>query len=89
MRKEPLAVDSETYKVVVDHPAQREEFKLSMNHLMEFLRTTLHNDYLSLEIEVDDSETEKGISPQELLQEIVGSNPILRQLIADIDGEMG
>ena len=57
-----------------------------MNHLMEFLRTTLHNDYLSLEIEVDDSETEKGISPQELLQEIVGSNPILRQLIADIDG---
>nr|MDE7080624.1 hypothetical protein [Muribaculaceae bacterium] len=89
MRKEPVAIDAETYKVVVDHPAQREEFKLSMNHLMEFLRSTLRNDYLALEIEVDDSETEKGISPQELLQEIVDQNPVLRQLITDIDGEMG
>lgn len=88
MRKEPVQTADETYKVIVDHPAMREEFKLAMPHLMEYLRTTLRNDYLSLDIEVDDSTAEKGLSPQELLKEIIEENPAMRDLIADIDAEL-
>lgn len=88
MRKEPVRISDETYKVIVDHPAMREEFKLAMPHLMEYLRSKLSNDYLSLEIEVDDSQTEKGLSPQELLKDIVEANPAMRDLIADLDAEL-
>lgn len=90
MRKTtPEQTDAETFKVIVDHPAQRQAFEASMTDLIGFLRKAIHNDFVTLNVEVDTSkQQDKNLPPQELLREMIEANPLIAQLIADIDGEI-
>lgn len=90
MRKTtPEQTDAEIFKVIVDHPAQRQAFESSMTDLIGFLRKAIHNDFVTLNVEVDTSkQQDKNLPPQELLREMIEANPLIAQLIADIDGEI-
>lgn len=90
MRKtKPERISDSTFKVTVDHPALRQAFDSEMSSLIDFLRGKLHNDHLTLIVEIDANSPEfKGISQQDLLKEIIENNPLLADFIADIDGEL-
>lgn len=90
MRKAlPSRKDDETYKVIVDHPAQVQAFESDMKELITYLRTNLKNDFLSIEVELDQkANTIKQIPQQELLNDIVSKNPVLGNFLAGIDGEL-
>lgn len=90
MRKsEPEMIEPETFKIIVDHPASRQAFETEMPRLIKFLRSELHNDFLTLHVEVDSRiNSAKGMSPQELLKDIITSNPMLGKFISDIEGEL-
>lgn len=90
MRKtKPERISDSTFKVTVDHPALRQAFDSKMSSLIDFLRGKLHNDHLTLIVEIDANSPEfKGISQQDLLKEIIENNPLLADFIADIDGEL-
>ena len=90
MRKtSPEKIGEDTFKVIVDHPALKQAFDTSMQDLIAFLRENLRNDFITIEVEIDTSTVvNKGLSPQQLLQDIVEANPAMAKFIADIDGEL-
>lgn len=90
MRKsQPEQKDAETFRLVVDHPALRQAFDTAMPELLEFLRKTLRNDYIAIDVEIDNSkEVVKQLPPAELLKEIASKNPVLTEFLSDFDGEL-
>ncbi len=90
MRKSaPKRKDEDTFTVTVDHPALLQSFEMEMPALIGYIRQSLQNDFLSLEVGIDQSvEILKQIPQQELLKEIIGSNEILGDFLASIDAEL-
>lgn len=90
MRKaRPAKIDDETYSVVVDHPALYQAFELEMPTLLDFLRRRLANDFISINVNIDESkEVVKRLPPQELLRDIIESNPVIGEFLADFDAEL-
>lgn len=90
MRKcEPQQQNDDTFKVLVDHPALQQAFESSMKELCEYLRAALGNDFISIEVALDDStKVVKQIPRQELLKEIITDNPAMGDLLAAIDAEL-
>ncbi len=90
MRKStPELKEAETFRVVVDHPALRQAFDSAMGDLITHLRQTLHNDFIIINVEIDDSkQADTHIPPHELLKEIVATNPALADFLSSIDGEL-
>lgn len=90
MRSSAPQPDGEnSYRIIVDHPAQLQAFELSMSRLLESLRNFLQNDLLVLKVEVNDSPvSNKQLPPREYLKKVVGENPAMARFLADIDAEM-
>ncbi len=90
MRKcRPQQINDDTYRVTVDHPALQQAFESAMRELSEYLRSSLKNDFISIEVTLDDSATViKQISRQELLKEIIEDNPAMSDLLSAIDAEL-
>lgn len=86
---QPQPAGEFAYRIVVDHPAQQQAFELSMAKLLEFLRNSLANDYLTLKVEVTtDPAMAKQLPPKEYLKQVVEKNPVMAKFLADIDGEL-
>ena len=89
MRKgNPEKINEETFRVTVDHPALRQAYETAMTDLMEYLRDNLHNDFLTLQVDIDTSNVVEMLGPKELLKDILDSNPTIAQFVASIDGEL-
>lgn len=90
MRKSrPEPIDSESFRVLVEHPAVRQAFESEMADLINYLRETLRNDALTIKVEIDASkEVLKQLPPQEMLKEMIEKNSALADYIASIDAEI-
>ncbi len=85
----PMQLNEETYKIIVENPAQKSAFDNSMSLLMSFLRDGLKNDMLTIEVEVSKTDDRpKMSSPQDLLKKIVDKNENIKELLIDIDAEL-
>ena len=77
-----------TYKVVVEHPAQKQAFESSFSELHDFLKQKLGNDNIVVTVEISDKEEEKGMSPKEFLKMSLKENQVLADFLKEIDGEL-
>lgn len=60
-----------------------------MPQLLEFLRKELHNDYITVKVEIDtERQVSKQLPPQEFLKECVEKNPSLGRLLTALDAEL-
>ena len=84
-----VAQDSPEFSVLVDHPAQQQAFITYMGQLLEFLRTRLKNDFVTIKAEVNPEKSgPKLLTQQEFLNKIVSGNPRIAKLLKDIDAEI-
>lgn len=90
MRKsEPVSNGDDNFKVIVDHPAERQAFENAMTQMLSFFRNMLHNDYLSIVAEVDtNKEVTKQLLPQDLLQDMIAKNEVLAEFLSGADMEI-
>ncbi len=78
-----------SYRIIVDHPAQLQAFELSMPKLIEFLRNFLANDLLTLRVEVNtEPVANKQLPPKEFLRQVVADNPAMGRFLSEIDAEL-
>lgn len=85
----PQQTGPEEFLAKVGHPAEIQAFEMAMPQLIAFLRTELRNDHLTLKIDIDTSrQVSKQIPPQEFLKECIEKNPLLGQLLVNIDAEL-
>ncbi len=79
----------QVYKIVVEHPAQLQAFELSMARLLDYLRTHLNNDYLTLQVVMSEkSEGLRHLPPREYLKQVLTENPVLAKFLNELDGEI-
>ncbi len=85
----PTQTGPEEFLALVGHPAEVQAFELAMPQLMEFLRRELHNDFLTLRVEIDPTRAvSKQLPPMEFLKETVEKNPALGELLRQLDAEL-
>ncbi|MDE5774348.1 MAG: DNA polymerase III subunit gamma/tau [Muribaculaceae bacterium] len=90
MRKAvPTMEGPESFRVMVDHPAERQAFESAMTELLDYFRSRLNNDFITITAEVDpDKESLKQLPPQELLKEMLAKNEQLSSFISSADMEI-
>lgn len=90
MRKStPTQESEENFKVIVDHPAERQAFETAMTGLLSYFRSALNNDFITLTPEVDTTkETVRQLPPHELLKEMLAENEQLARFFDDADMEL-
>lgn len=86
----PVRTGETSFAVTVGHPAHAQAFESAMSELMEYLRSSLRNDALTLEVRIDDTraETEKPFVPRDFLIESIEANPALGTLLQALDTEL-
>lgn len=90
MRKaQPHQTGATEFTVAVDHPALQQAFEGAMPVLMKFLRDTLSNDGLTLQVNLSDTpDTSRRMPPREFLKKIVENNPTMASLLESMEAEM-
>ena len=84
----PQMISKESYKAVVAHPAQQQAYESAMGELLSYLRQELHNDKVTLMVELAAlKEDTQAKSPKEFLKEVLESNEELSQFLKNIDAE--
>lgn len=85
----PQRGSDNTFRIVVEHPAQRQAFESAMPKLLEFLRERLGNDLLALHVEVDESvQVARQLPPREFLKQIVEENPDMGEFLRELNCEI-
>lgn len=85
----PVRTGEYEFSVMVKHPAEQQAFELSTGRILEFLRRELHNELLTIHVEISpESEAEKPLPPQELLKKVITDNPALGEFLSNIDAEL-
>ncbi len=85
----PSQTGDEEFLAMVGHPAEVQAFELAMPQLIAFLRQQLHNDFLTLRVEIDPTRAvSKQLPPQEFLKECVEKNPSLGELLRKLQAEL-
>ncbi|MCH5227143.1 MAG: DNA polymerase III subunit gamma/tau [Muribaculaceae bacterium] len=85
----PEKIDSTIYRVKVDHPAQKQAYETSMSEVLDYLKQTLGNDFIRLEVEEPKKEsTDQGINPRDFLKIVVEENADLAKFLKDIEAEL-
>ncbi len=90
MRKStPTQESEENFKVIVDHPAERQAFETAMAGLLSYFRSALNNDFITLTPEVDTTkETIHQLPPHELMKEMLADNEPLARFFDEADMEL-
>lgn len=79
----------EAFVAKVGQPMEVQAFESEKKELMDFLRQTLRNDFLTLAVEIDPTRnTVKQLPPQEFLKECLQKNPALASLLTALDAEL-
>lgn len=85
----PTPSEPNTYKIIVDHPAQLQAFEMTMPKLIEYLRNSLENDLLVLKVEVNTNPVaNKQLPPREFLKQAITENPALAGFLSALDAEL-
>lgn len=85
----PTPAEANTYKIIVDHPAQLQAFEMTMPKLIEYLRNALENDLLILKVEVNTNPVaNKQLPPKEFLKQALSDNPTLANFLSSLDAEL-
>lgn len=85
----PQKVSDTSYSVTVDHPAQLQAFEAALPQLLDFLKRELSNDFVSLNILMNESEAKNdNLNPKEFLKKTIEDNPVLAKFLKDIDAEL-
>lgn len=88
---QPQAIegDAETYRVVVDNPAQKEEIEDNLQDLLGFLRSKVDNDFLKIQLDLSAPDARPTIlTDSELLKEMVEENPLLGDILTEFDTQL-
>lgn len=83
----PEVTDGAVCRVVVQNPAQRQAFETDMTRLVEFLRQRTGLPALSVRVEVAEGETQKKLTDEEVLQDVVQRYKELGSFLKDLDME--
>lgn len=85
----PVQKNNEELVVKVAHPAQQQALLTNMSLLLDYLRNRLENDFITVDVEIDESKEIKKPMPQrELFQDIVANNPSIASLSRQLDVEL-
>ena len=85
----PVKEETGVYRVMVDHPAQKQAFESSINELLEYLKNRLDNDELRLIIDVSEKEEDqKKLNSKDFLKMVVEENHVIAKFLKDIDAEL-
>ena len=85
----PQPESDTTYKVMVDHPAQKQAFESNFAQLLDFLKSRLNNDFIILRVEISqEDDGEREMNPKEFLKMVVEENEILAKFLKDVDAEL-
>lgn len=87
-KSNPAQTGPESFSIEVNHPAAKQSFENAMPELIGFLRNRLENDFVTLEVTISEAETVKRLPPAELLKKITQENPVIAQMLGDLDAEM-
>lgn len=89
MRSErPVRTKEEEFSLLVNHPALVQAFESEMTGLLEFFRTRLGNDYITLHVALDPNvKVVRQLPRKEFLQKAIAKNPSLGQFLRDIEAE--
>lgn len=85
----PEKIDDITYRVCVEHPAQKQAFESAVPELLEYFKDRLKNDFVALKVEISEKEeTNSKMAPREFLKMAVDENPELAKFLKAIDAEL-
>ncbi|MCH5241252.1 MAG: DNA polymerase III subunit gamma/tau [Muribaculaceae bacterium] len=85
----PKKVSETHYSVMVDHPAQKQAFETALKELLDFFKSRLSNDFITLSVMVSEKDPgEKGLNSKEFLKLIVDENPELAKFLKAVDAEL-
>lgn len=85
----PEKVNETEYKVLVNHPAQKQAFETSLPELLEHLKKNLGNDHIILRVNIsEDTSEEKKLNAKEFLKLTIDENPELAKFLKAIDAEL-
>lgn len=86
---QPQQIGEEEYKVVVLHPAQKQAFISNMTSLLEFIKNKVRNDFVVIQVEIDDKvDVVKAMPSRELFKDILQNNESIAGLVSIIDPEL-
>lgn len=85
----PEKISETSYKVTVDHPAQKQAFESNLGEILDFFKKRLSNDFIMLTVDVSEkTEAEKVMNPKEFLKMTIEENPVLANFLKEIDAEL-
>lgn len=85
----PQRVDTEEYVFVVQNVSQIAAYEQHKNHLLEYLRKHLVNDFLNIIPKIDDSvEVVKRMTNSDLFRDVVEKNEVIASFMKKIDPEL-
>lgn len=85
----PEKVSETAYKVCIDHPAQKQAFESSMSEVLDYFKSSLSNDFITLNVEISDKgDSEKRMNPKEFLKLIIDENAELANFLKAVDAEL-
>ena len=85
----PIAMGNDTYKVIVENPAQVQALEFVMQDLLEFMRNGLENDMFAISIEVTpNAEKKKILSPREALIDVINNNKVIADGLIKFKAEL-
>lgn len=77
-----------SYKVRVEHPAQKQAFESSLPELVNYLRSKLNNDLVGITVEIKEIEGQKYQDPKEVLKKVLANNAELAKFLKEVDAEL-
>ena len=85
----PIAMGNDTYKVIVENPAQVQALEFVMQDLLEFMRNGLENDMFAISIEITPNvEKKKILSPREALIDVINNNKVIADGLIKFKAEL-
>lgn len=85
----PRNIDGKQFKVTVQHPAQLQAFETVMTDLVEYLRNSLKNDFIQLQVGLSEIPTTNNtMNPKEFLKLVVEENEELARFLKATGAEL-
>ena len=80
----PRRVDNDKFEITVQNTGQVEFMNAKMSHILDFLRGALKNDFITIDIKLDESmTTPKIMTERELIDDIKTRHPEFNDFLRD------
>ena len=85
----PVLTDGPTVEITYDNKAQLQSINSEKGAILDYLRSTLRNDLISLSTVISDEEYQKPYTPAEKLEKLIEKNPNINLLKNKLDLDLG